>query len=266
MYGEIYREKKYECGNFLEAEIFIKVDREKTYKRSTRVQESTPAQRNLNNKKAKRYFVRLVHLNFTEEDLYIDLTYDKENIPETRGEIIRDIKNYLARLRRARKKAGLPALKYIYVISNTDNNGNKVRYHVHMIINSMDRDQAEQLWGKGTANTDRLQFNEYGVEGKSLYMASQSKGDKSWGCSIGLKKPEPKIRDGRLTPKYIARMENNPEDRALFERLYQGWTFTQCIVERENDNGEGMLRFLVKMRRYPNKAKRNQRNVRKEAG
>lgn len=257
MYGSTYREKKYECGNFLETEVFIKVDREKMYKRSTKVKESTPAQKNLNDKKSKRYFVRLVHLNFTEDDLYVDLTYDRENIPETKEGIIKDIRNYIARLRRARKKVGLPPLKYIYVISNTDNNGNKVRYHVHMIINNMDRDQAEQIWGKGTANTDRLQFNEYGVEGKSIYMTNQAKGDKSWSSSIGLKKPEPKVRDSRLLNKHIARMENNPEDRAFFERLYPGWVFTTCIVERENDNGEGMLRFLIKMRRYPDKKKRD---------
>lgn len=251
MYGETYREKKYICKLFMEAEVFIKPEGEKAYKRSTKVNESSQKQKNLNNKKAKRYLVRLVHLNFTEEDIYVDLTYDQENIPLTRGEILKDVKNYLARLRRARKKAGLPPLKYIYVISNTDNNGNKIRYHVHMLINSMDRDQAEKLWGKGTANTDRLQFNEYGVEGKSLYMANQSKGDKSWGSSIGLIKPEARVKDGRLKPKEIARMENNPEDRAFFEKLYPGWVFTDCIVERENEEGEGTLRFLIKMRRYP---------------
>jgi hypothetical protein len=256
MYSENFREKKYICGNFMEVEVFIKPDREKTYTRSTKVNESTSKQKNLNDKKAKRYFVRLIHLNFTEEDLAVDLTYDKENIPETRDEIIRDVKNYVARLRRARRNAGLPSsFRYVYVISNTDNNGNKVRYHVHMYLANMDRDQAEKLWGKGMANTDRLQFNEHGVEGKSIYMANQAKGDRSWGSSVGLLKPEPKIRDGRLKPRHISRMENNPEDRALFERLYPEWIFTDCTVDRENDEGEGTLRFLVKMRRYPHRVK-----------
>ena len=247
----MYREKKYECGNFLEVEVFTKPEREKIYSRSTRVSESTPAQKNLNNKKAKRYFVRLVHKNFTQDDLYVDLTYDKVNIPQSRAEVIRDIKNYTSRLRRKRNKLGLPPLKYIYVISNMDNNGNKVRYHVHMIINDIQRDIAEGLWNKGRANTDRLQFDEYGVEGKSLYMAGQAKGNRAWGSSTRLEKPEPKIKDNKYTRKIVERIERNPEDREYFERLYPGWTFTDCTIYRENDEGLGAgTSFLIRLRRY----------------
>lgn len=247
------RQKLYECGNFLEVEIFDVSDRCKKFKRSCSVAESTPAQRSLNNKKSQRYFVRLVHLNFTQKDLYVDLTYDNENIPLTREEILRDVRNYINRLKRARKKLGMSEpLKYIYVMSNIDNNGNKVRYHVHMIINDMDRDVAEQTWGKGRANTDRLQYNEYGVEGKSLYMARQTSGERAWSSSVNLKKVEAKIKDDRreLTNKKLEDMERCPEDRAIFEKLYPGWTFTQCIIERENEEGEGGRRFLIKMRKY----------------
>lgn len=249
------REKTYQCGSFLEVEIFIAPDKTKRFRRKTRVQESTPAQRNLNNKKSQRHFVRTVHKNFTQRDLYIDLTYDKENLPKTREEVLKDIQNYIKRLRRARKKTGATEeLKYIYVISNIDQDGNKVRYHVHMIINDMDRDAAEAAWKKGRANTDRLQYNEYGVEGKSLYMARQAKGDKAWGCSQNLKKVEADIKDDRreLTKKKMNDIERCPEDRELFEKLYPGWTFTECIINRENDEGIGMTNYLIKMRRYEN--------------
>ena len=247
------RQKVYETGSFCEVEIFELPNTYKKLHRKTKVKESTPAQRNLNNKKSQRHFVRTVHLNFTQQDLYIDLTYDKENIPTTRQEVLRDIRNYIKRLRRVRKALGITEpLKYIYVISNMDSNGNRVRYHVHMIINSMDRDAAEKAWGKGRANTDRLQYNEYGVEGKSLYMARQSSGEKAWGSSTNLKKVEAIVKDDRreLTKKKLEDMERCPEDRNIFEKLYPGWTFTECIIERENEEGFGSRRFLIKMRKY----------------
>lgn len=247
------RQKVYETGNFCEIEIFNVSDLCKKYKRTKKVKESTPAQKRLNNKKAQRHFVRKVHLNFTQKDLYIDLTYDGENIPTSRDRILRDIQNYVKRLKRARRKLGITEpLKYIYVISNIDNNGNKVRYHIHMIINSMDRDTAEKTWGKGRANTDRLQYNEYGVEGKSLYMARQASGEKAWGSSANLKQVEAKVKDDRreLTPKKLEDMERCPEDREIFEKLYPGWTFTECIIERENEEGFGTRKFLIKMRKY----------------
>lgn len=247
------RQKMYETGNFLEVEIFRVPDNFKKFKRTKKVKESTPAQRNLNDKKSQRYFIRLVHLNFTQQDLYIDLTYDGENIPRTREQVLRDIQNYIKRLKRARAKLGITEpLKYIYVISNIDENGNRVRYHVHMIINNMDRDVAEQTWGKGRANTDRLQYNEYGVEGKSIYMCRQAAGERAWGSSTNLKKVEAKIKDDRreLTRKKLNDMETCPEDRPLFEKLYPGWIFTECIIERENEVGAGSTRFLIKMRKY----------------
>lgn len=78
------RSKKYITGDFVEWEVFNVPENIKPFKRQTKIKESTPAQRNLNNKKAQRHFVRLVHNNFCERDLYIDLTYDGDNIPRER--------------------------------------------------------------------------------------------------------------------------------------------------------------------------------------
>lgn len=271
------RQKKYITGDYMEIEIFNTPEHVKPFERQKRVRESTPAQKNLNSKKAMRYFVRLVHCNFTKKDLYVDLTYDKENIPESKEEILRDIRNYINRLKRWRKKQGLSKLKYIYVISNTDNSGNKVRYHVHMIINDMNREVAEQKWGKGFVNTDRLQFTETGVTGKSLYMARQAKGDRSWNSSIGLVKPEAVISDKKITKSIARQMQNAPDDRRFFEKLYNTkakpgeWIFTDCQIEEdgrqlvwdnlvpENDVGGMGVSFFIRMRRYPQKKARREK-------
>ena len=219
----------------MEVEVFNLPSNTKPFKRRRKSKESTPAQKNLNNKKAKRYLTRLVHNNFTPKDLYVDLTYDGENIPDTKEEILKDVRNYIKRLQRYRKKNNLSKLKYIYVISNADQLGNKVRYHVHMIINDMDRDVAEQKWGKGRANTDRMQFDETGVVGKTLYMAGQAKGDRSWNCSTNLKKPEAIVSDHKISRRQLEHMASMPDDRQFIEKIINGrkynWTFTDCLVE-----------------------------------
>lgn len=262
------RVKTYITGKFMEMEVFNLPAHKKPYKRSRKVKESTPAQRNLNDKKSKKYFVRLVNNNFTEKDLYIDLTYDQKNIPESREEIIKDVKNYIKRLRYWRKKNGLSDLKYIYVISNTDQLGNKVRYHIHMIINDMDRDTAEQKWGKGRANTDRIQFDETGATGKSIYMTNQAKGGRSWSSSTNLKKPEAIISDHKVTKHQLEHIASMPDDRKYIEKIinnrkYQ-WTFTDCLVEYDgrqimmdglipNENGFGSgISLMIRARRSDN--------------
>lgn len=250
----MYRQKKYDIGSYLEVEIFPFPEQKKPYDRARRQKESSPAQKNLNTKKSQRYFNRLVHTNFHEGDLFIDLTFDEKNIPENRQGVIRAVKNYIARLRRYRKKNGLPELKYIYVVSNSDEFGNKKRLHVHMIINDMDRDAAEKLWGLGYCDTDRLQFNEYGVTGKVLYMARQAKGERTWAASRNLKKVSVVVSDKAVSRAKAEKMERNPEDRSFFEKLYPGWTFTDCIVEHQDE--EGLKRgtsFLVRMRKEPKK-------------
>lgn len=256
----MFRQKKYICANFMDAEIFTRAKNEKKFKRAKKVKESSSAQKNLNNKKAQRYFTRLIHLNFNEQDLYIDISYDKEHMPESREEAYRDVKKYLDRIRYWRKKNGLPPLKYIYVISDIDKDGNKARIHHHIIVNDMDRDVAERLWGKGYANTDRLQFDEHGVTGKSLYMARQAKGEKSWGSSKGLKRPEPKVSDKAITRADAERIKRNPEDREFFEKKYPGWIFTDCKVTEDDINGTS---FYIRMRRYDPKPKKTKKDGKK---
>lgn len=246
----MYRQKKYDLGKFLEVEIFRMPEQAKPFSRAKRIKESTPAQKKLNNKKAIKYLNRLVHKNFDEEDLTVELTFDEKHLPQAGADAHRIIKNYIARLRRFRRRNGLPELKYIAVISDCDELGNKKRLHAHMFISGMDRDTVEKLWKCGWCNTDRIQFNEYGAAGKVHYMARQSKGAKLWFASRNLDKPEAVVSDKAITRAKAEHMERDPEDRAFFEKLYPGWTFTDCIVEHMDD--EGLKRgtsFLIRMRK-----------------
>lgn len=247
----MYRQKKYVLKKYLEIEIFVMPEKMKPYSRAKKIQETSPAQRKFNDKKSIKYFNRLVHKNFDENDVFVDLTFNNENLPQTRAEAIRKVKNYIERIKRKRKKENLPELKYVYVISDSDELGNKKRLHVHMIMSGdLDRDEVEKLWKEGYSQTDRLQPNEYGVTGKVMYMARQSKGDRMWSASKNLEKPIAIVSDKAITRSKAEAMERNPEDRAFFEKLYPGWTFTDCIVEYPDNEGfKRGTSFFIRMRK-----------------
>lgn len=250
----MYRQKKFIMKNYMEIEIFPRPEKVKPYSRAKRVVGTSPAQKRLNDKKSIKYLNRLVHMNFDEKDLFVDLTFNNKNLPKDRLDAIQVVKNYIARIRRMRKKRGLPDLKYIYVVSDSDTFGNKKRLHVHMIMNGeLDRDEVEKAWKCGYCQTDRLQPNEYGVTGKVMYMAKQSKGERRWSASKNLDKPVAIVSDKAISRAKAESMERNPEDKAFFEKLYPGWTFTDCIVEYPDE--EGLKRgtsFLIRMRKEKN--------------
>ena len=69
----IYREKRYYCGEYLDVYIFP------TYRQSngrrSRSKPTTAAQKKLNQRHREEKLVRLLHANFTPDDLEIHLTY-----------------------------------------------------------------------------------------------------------------------------------------------------------------------------------------------
>lgn len=244
-----YRQKKYICGNYMDVEIFPRPADQKPFARARRVKESIPAQKRLNSKNAVKFLTRLVHTNFTEQDLCIDLSFNDDCLPANRADAIRKVKNYIKRLRNRRAKLGLDELRYVYVVSSWGEDGRETRIHVHMIMSGMDRDLAEQIWGHGRANTQRLQFDEFGAEEKVVYIAGQAVGHnvRTWACSQNLQRPEAIISDKAVTDKETETIARNPEDREFFEKKYPGWVFTDCDVEENFITGRCIY---VRMRRY----------------
>lgn len=257
------RTKKYITGDYVEIEVFNVSPRKKTIGRARRQKESSPAQKNLNDKRAKRYFVRLVNSNFGKGDFTAELTYDNDHLPDSRERILMDVKNYVRSLRKVSLD---PAeFKYIYVISNHkgDGSGSKARPHVHMFISGVKRDDIEDKWHKGYANADRIQLNEYGVTGKAIYMVNQSsKVGRSWGGSKYLRKPEAIVSDKAVSRSQMEYMRRSPDDSHYFEKLINKnnktrYTFTDCIVEYDgrdvmspDDTGVGNgFSLLIRMRK-----------------
>lgn len=131
-----------------------------------RVRVSPEAMRIVNDRNARKRFERLAEANFEPgKDYALTLTYAEA--PEDQAECERELRNYRARVDRARKKLGLPRARCIGVIEY----GKKGRLHHHLIIEGgLDRDVMERLWTKGYANCDRLQRGPGGLAGLCKYL------------------------------------------------------------------------------------------------
>ncbi|MGL5085064.1 MAG: rolling circle replication-associated protein [Clostridium sp.] len=209
-----YREKRIYSGNILEVEIYPISKIERKQKRKKKEKESMKKQKNLNDKNAKKHLIRLLNTNFTDKDLSVTLTYDKENLPSSEEEARKDVANYLRRIKTYRKKQGLEDLKYIAVVEYKEPGEGKkaIRLHHHIVISGMDRDIAEQLWKKGRANADRLKADEFGYEGLARYISKDPKGNKRWTQSRNLKQPIIKVNDYKYSGRKVYEIARGDKD------------------------------------------------------
>lgn len=160
----LYRTATTKCTNIksqttlLEARIYPSYprlsDMPKTKKRP-----SSKAQRNLNDKNARRYLIRLANINFGKGDLWCTFGWNDDKLPADEERARKDIKNFIAKINYRRKRKGLENIKYIYVLAFDG----YVRPHFHILMtgDGMDRDELESLWKKcDRPNTRRISPND----------------------------------------------------------------------------------------------------------
>ena len=228
-----YVVKTIKSGDMIESEIYPVYERKNDTPRVDKEKDSKDSQKNLNDRNARKKIVRLVNANFGKNSLALTLTYQDKYLP-TESQAKKDVKNYIRRLKTYLKKNNLPELKYIYVIEFVDeeeqHKSKKIRVHHHVIINSMDRDIAEDLWAKGRAEAKRLEPDDFGLEGIARYMLKLQKGSKRWYASRNLKKPEVYRAVTKLTRRKAENMARNQNElQSLFESLYSNkYQFNDC--------------------------------------
>ncbi len=241
------RESVYICGDYMDAEVYPVF--QPAGKRRARCKPTSEIQEKINQRNAEKMLTRLVHANFTGADLALHLTYGIP--PETLEEAKRDLYNFIRRVNRAREKAGLPKMKYIH---RTEVGGRGGRFHHHLILSGgLDRDKLENLWGKGFANSKRLQFGEDGITGLAHYMAKERITYRRWSGSRNLIKPEPMVRDGALGRADTEEMAEAIEGKKAwqyFEERYPGFLLTDAEHTQNSVNRGVYIR--VDMRRALN--------------
>ena len=241
------REKRIFCGkNYMEVDLYALSGRQTAITRKTRNrrhEESSPKQKNLNEKNSKRYFIQLLNSNFRDGDYHITCTYSRNNLPSCEADAEKEARKYIRRICGYAKKHGLPKPKYVIVTSCVSSKtGLPVRVHHHIVLScpGLPRDVVEDLWRKprckgekkgkkiGHCNCDVIDgTGEAALVPLASYLCRQGSGSKRWTASVGLIKPYYKLNDDRYSRENLRRFAlERASDRAFWEKRYPGWVIT----------------------------------------
>lgn len=228
-YKCVYALKEIRSGQQFEMEIYPEFKKMDEVPPEGRKRDNSKAQKNLNDKNAKKYLVRIINENFTNEDIWATFTYTDGNEPENMKEAIRNMQNYIRRINCRRKKKGLPPAKYVYVTEYSPDA--EIRWHHHMIMDGLlDMDTVESVWTKGSRNqTRRLDKDEFGLTGMATYITKEKdrkKGEKRWNSSKGLRQP-------RIRKVYNKRPEKAKRSYKPVGKYVDGFVRNQAVLEEQ---------------------------------
>ena len=188
---------------------------------------SRERQTRYNRERARRRLALLMDANFGRNDLHVTLTY--RGTPPDYEQARKDVRNYLRAVKRMREKAGLPEMKYIYVLEEEGGDGEKRRIHVHLMMSGgISREALEEKWGRGYANCDRLQPEEgNGLMELARYFTKleQEKHRRAWSASKNLRKPRTTVSRTRMSNARVRRLcQEMPGNAAeVMGKLYPGY-------------------------------------------
>ena len=177
-------------------------------------------------------------MNFTENDIALHLTYRPDSLPENQESAQKDLYNFIRRVKRRYKKLGIE-FKYISCTEYGESTGS---VHHHLIASGgLDRDVIEKLWGKGYANSKRLQFEDDGVSGLARYVIKDKNSYKRWNQSKNLIQPELFVRDGAISQSKVTEIADAIENKTAWEylsELYPDFELTDaCVSHNEVNKG-----------------------------
>lgn len=243
----IYALKEIKAGDQFEIEIypqFRSMDEVPPEGRTIK-KDNDKAQKNLNDKNARKYVERLINENFGDDDIWMTLTYDDEHLPPD-GDInaaIKNMQNYIRRVNYQRKKRGLDSAKYVYVTAY--NPDAEIRWHHHIVMDGkMDMDTVEACWKQSSRNeVRRLKKDENGLSGMANYIVSEKNrvpSEKRWNSSQGLRDPRIKVvhskrpvagaaykKIGTYVDKMVKDRDSIPE---ILKNWYPDMDFTEAKV------------------------------------
>lgn len=218
-----------------------------------RYRETTPKQKRLNEKKAKRYFEALVEANFKgNRDFYITPTFSDDKYPESEEAAKRIVKNWIGRINYRRRKLGKENCKYIIVFERSP----KGRMHFHVLMDGgLPREIIEDTWQHGFCNCDRLKSDpKIGLSKIISYLSKgqeDEKNTKRWTPSKGLIKPWVSCsKNTKISKKRFNKLRAIPEDseffREMIERDNPGYELQS--VEKTICSETGQLYLFCRMR------------------
>ena len=215
---------------------------------------TTDAQRYLNAKNAEERLVQLINANFGAGDHLVTCTYASGKEPTDLQSAMRNMRNYMNRIKRLCKRQGVPDPEYVYVTEITQSNRWGTRYHHHMVLRcQLTRDEVEGLWIKsqGICNVKTAQKLKEGLTGWAKYIGKQVCSGKQedrraldekmkhahrWAASKGLKIPQPTEADKKISRRRVEKIaqdiKRDPDLAKLhMEACYPGYEVLEMQVK-----------------------------------
>ena len=263
----VYALKEIKAGEQFEAEIYPQFrSMDEVPKEGRRIRrDNSKAQRNLNDKNARKYVERLINANFGDGDIWMTLTYDDAHLPPD-GDIdaaVGNMQKYIKRVNYQRNKRGLPKANYVYVTEYNENA--KIRWHYHIVMDgALDMDTVEKCWGKGGRNeVRRLKKDENGLSGMANYIVKERKrirSERRWNSSKGLidpdirvvhsKQPEKGKGSYKKIKKYVDEMVRNQNViEEQMKKWYPDYDYRDAEVYYNDFNGMFYIHARMRKRR-----------------
>ncbi len=152
--------------------------------------------------------MRLISCNFTHEDLFVTLTYEHIQTPDSAR---KEFEKFLRRIRYFCKTNNLSQPRYIAVTERGNNN----RLHHHMILSAVSLDALNRLWGLGGIRVSHLDASS-DYSGLANYLLKEPKEDgKRWSQSKELRRPIEEKR--RISKSTFSRRVRLPKGYTLYE-------------------------------------------------
>lgn len=261
---QVYATKEIYAGDQLELEIYPEFTRQQAREENIKPidkKKQQEAQKELNSKNSRKRFWRLCEHNFTNNDLWITLTYAKE--PKDIDEATKNMQKFIRCINGKRKRRGIENAKYLYVTEETSEDGEVVRIHHHLFMDGkLDIDTVIATWKHGGRNEYRkIEKDENGIAGAAAYTTKPAadtrrrKHRKRWAGSANLEKP-PEKKHHQTKRKDINKMVKNHEYIKEYvtnaatrsgNKRYAGYVYSHASVYFNGFNARYYIR--VRMRK-----------------
>ena len=208
-----YIEKTIRSGKLLEKETYFSTRYGTKLPRSGNENQTPADMEKVNERRSMKRLQRLMLANFSTEagDLFVTYTYGQ---PVTEEEAAKGERNLLDRIRRLRKRKGLPELRYIVVTEKQS------QWHHHIVMNGgLTLEEIRAVWGQRGARIHMSVLDDTAVcEGLARYLTEQHKpkkgsqeeennkqerrkGQRRWHASRNLVQPEEETKVLKREPK-----------------------------------------------------------------
>lgn len=262
------------AGRSLEVMCHPTVHLTQEARREARSRRASPAMARLNARNTERHIMRLIEENFSREAVVVTGTYaypvqdyglcdlkelseiyDRRGLPWEVERIRKDVRNWLARLRRRCAEPG--ALKWLVRIEEGKEpagTGLPPKYHFHAVIEGpgLDSETVKALWEEkhGRAHCDRLDLRDDGAARLARYLCKQRRGGRWWSHSRNLRAPQPKVSDRKVSRRRLGRIaaDVQRDGRAILEALYPGYRVVELPDVHYSDFVPGAY-IYARMRR-----------------